>query len=422
MSNANLLTSKMRYHVLTPIKYFIALIFLALHLQAMAQQISVGILTNSGAQRAFYTSFAQEFERQNPGTQIKLDFKPDADFKKALVGWFQNGNGPQVINWQGGERLFQYVRQGHVADISEFWQQNGLLNNFTEASVGAVTVNDRQFGLPVSYYQWGFYYRKSLFDKLNLSPPRNWQQFLDVSQRLKESDVVPVTIGAKFKGPLLAWFDYLNLRINGLEFHQRLLQGDESFEDPRVSAVLVHWKELLDKQYFVRQYHKWNWSQAMPFLYHKMAGMTLMGNFFAGTMPPTIKDDFRFFPFPTIDDSVEIYEEAPLDVFMIPKYAQNNDLAKQFLLAIAGRRFQEDFNKMLGSIPPNTQSSTSDDYFIQQGTVTLGQAKGVSQFFDRDTNNDMAQAAMDIFIQFMQSRNVGQTQNALEAAKRQHLR
>lgn len=406
---------------LTPIKCLFALNLLLLHSELLAQQISVGILTNSGAQRAFYTSFAQEFERQNPGTQIRLDFKPDDKFKEALAGWFQNGNGPQVINWQAGERLFQYVRQGNIADITDVWQENGLINNFTEASVGAVTMEGRQYGLPVSYYQWGFYYRKSLFDKYNLSPPRTWQQFLEVSRRLKENDVTPVTIGAKFKWPTLAWFDYLNLRINGLEFHQRLLQGEESFQDPRVTAILDHWKELLDKQYFVRQYHKWNWSQAMPFLYHKMAGMTLMGNFFAGTMPPTIKDDFRFFPFPIIDDSVEVFEEAPLDVFMIPKYAQNNELAKRFLLAIAGRTFQEDFNKMLGTIPPNTQSSTSDDYFIQQGTLTLGQAKGVSQFFDRDTNDAMAQAAMDIFMQFMQNRNVGQAQRALEEARQQHL-
>lgn len=390
--------------------------------RVLAEEISIGILTNSGAQRAFYTSFAQQFERQNPGIKVRVDFKPDSEFKEELMGWFQNGNGPEIINWQGGERLYQYVRQGYISEISGFWRQNNLLDTFAEGSVGAISLDGKQYGVPVSYYQWGFYYRKSLFDKLNLSPPRTWQQFLEVSRQLKANDVVPFTMGAKFKWPTLAWFDYLNLRVNGLEFHQRLLQGQESFQDERVTEVMTRWKELLDNQYFVSQYHKWNWSQAMPFLYHKMAGMTLMGNFFAGTMPPTIKDDFRFFRFPIIDDSIPIYEEAPLDVFVIPKYAENNAVAKQFLLALSGQQFQEDFNTMLGTIPPNTQSSTSNDYFIQQGTVTLGQAKGVSQFFDRDTNDAMAQAAMDIFTEFMGTRNVGQAQNALEAARQQHLR
>lgn len=404
------------------LKYGLTFFVLALSASSvLAEQITVGVLTNSGAQRAFYTSFAQEFERQNPGTQVKVDFKPDSEFKEALADWFQTGSGPEIINWQGGERLFQYVRQGHIADISGFWQQNKLLDTFTEGSIGAVSVNGRQYGIPISYYQWGFYYRKSLFDKLNLSPPQTWQQFMEVCRILNQNDVVPITIGAKYKWPTLAWFDYLNLRVNGLEFHQRLLQGEESFEDERITKVLKLWKSLLDNKYFVRQYNKWNWSQAMPFLYHKMAGMTLMGNFFAGTMPPTIKDDFRFFRFPEIDDQIPLYEEAPLDVFLIPKYAENNATAKQFLLALSGRQFQEDFNKMLNAIPPNTAASTSDDYFIQQGKVTLGEAKGVSQFFDRDTNNEMAQAAMDIFIQFMNTRNVGATQSDLETARKRHL-
>lgn len=164
------------------LKYGLTFFVLALSASSvLAEQITVGVLTNSGAQRAFYTSFAQEFERQNPGTQVKVDFKPDSEFKEALADWFQTGSGPEIINWQGGERLFQYVRQGHIADISGFWQQNKLLDTFTEGSIGPVSVNGRQYGIPISYYQWGFYYRKSLFDKLNLSPPQTWQLYGSVS-------------------------------------------------------------------------------------------------------------------------------------------------------------------------------------------------------------------------------------------------
>lgn len=388
---------------------------------AFAEPLTVGVLTNSGAQRAFYTSFAQEFESRNPDIQVKLVFQPDDEFKESLMAWFQNGNGPELLNWQGGERLFQYVREGYIADISSVWQQNNLEGTFSPGAVGGVSVDGRRYGVPISYYQWGFYYRKSLFDKLGLRPPSDWQEFLNVCQQLKNNGVVPVTVGAKFKWPTAAWFDYLNLRINGLEFHQQLLKGEMSFNDERVSNVLSHWKELLDKGYFVSQYDRWKWSEAMPFLYHKLAGMTLMGNFFAGTMPPAIKDDFRFFRFPIIDNNVEIYEEAPMDIFMIPSYAKDNTSARRFIVELAGKQFQERFNQMLGTISPNIQSADSSDYFIQQGTLTLGEAQGVSQFFDRDTNAAMATAAMDIFTRFMGNKNIAQAQAELEAARQQHL-
>ncbi|MFC3123159.1 ABC transporter substrate-binding protein [Agaribacter flavus] len=387
----------------------------------LAEEIDIGILASSGGQRSFYTSFAEQYERDNPGQKVHFIFMSDAEFKQALAEWFAQGKGPDVLNWQGGERLFQYVRKGYIADISDVWQEENLEAHFTSGAFGTVTLDGAQFGVPISYYQWGFYYRHSLFEKLALSPPETWDEFLRVCQVLSENGVVPITIGAKYKWPTLAWFDYLNLRLNGLSFHQRLLKGEESFQDERVYRVLEHWKSLLDKNYFVTQYYKWKWSDAMPFLYHKMSGMTLMGNFFAGDMPARIKSDFRFFRFPVLNSAVPLYEEAPTDIFMIPQYSENKAAAKRFLKVIAKAKFQQDFNQMLGAISPNTNSKSNEDYFIQQGKLILGEAQGVSQFFDRDTNNDMAQAAMDVFFDFLADKDIEGAQYKLEQARQSFL-
>lgn len=401
--------------------YILAACLISLAGEAFAQKITVGILSTSGVQRSMYSSVAKEFEAANPGIQVEMLFRADAEYKAQLVEWFQNGNGPDVLNWQGGERLYQYVRQGRIADITDFWDLHSLRQKFSQASIGAVSLNENIYAVPISYYQWGFYYRKSLFDSLNLQPPRNWDDMLRVSETLKSNGVVPITIGAQYKWPSAAWFDYLNLRINGLAYHQSLLKGEIPFTDSGVRDVFEHWKTLLDNGYFVNRYNGWNWQQAMPFLYHKLAGMTLMGNFFAGTLPEVIKEDFAFFSFPQINPDVEIFEEAPLDLFMIPSYAQGNDAAKRFLLYLAGKEFQQSFNQKVGMIPPNVESELSDDYFIQQGTRILNEAAGVSQFFDRDTNADMAGAATEIFTTFMDTKDVDQTLNALEQARRQFL-
>jgi len=387
-----------------------------------AETLEVGILNNSGTQRSFYTGFAREFERRHPTIQVEFLFKNDADYKASLGDWFARGEGPQVLNWQGGERLFQYVRQGYVASISGLWQNRGLSDTFTTGAKGAVTLEGTQYGVPISYYQWGFYFRKSLFDDLNLRPPRNWEEFLAVCERLKREGIVPITMGATNHWPTAAWFDYLNLRINGLEFHQRLLKGEIPFTDPRVAEVFEHWKLLLDRDYFAPQYTRWEWAQAMPFLYHKMAGMTLIGNFFAASMPPALKEDFDYFSFPRINPDVPIYEEAPLDIFMIPAYAEGSSAAEKFLLAVADADFQSDLNSRLGMISPNIHSETSDDYFIRKGAEALSRAQGLSQFFDRDTNDDMARAATRIFFEFIASRNIEQTLARLERARQEHLR
>lgn len=399
---------------------FIVLIFPFQGL-ATAQTVSVGILNNSGAQRTFYTNFAKQFERDNPGIKVKLEFKSDAEFKEALTQWFENGDGPDVLNWQGGERLFQYVKQGKVAPITELWTQHSMSQQFTAGARGAVTLNNNVYAVPISYYQWGFYYRQSVFDKLHLAVPATWDEFLHLCDTLADHGIVPITVGAKYKWPTAAWFDYLNLRINGLTFHQDLLKGNVSFLDERVASVLEKWKYLLDKGYFVQQYDRWAWGEAMPFLYHKMAGMTLIGNFFISSMPVSIKDDFRFFPFPQIDEQVEFFEEAPLDVFMLPSYAEDNSAAKRFLHAVAQKEFQHAFNEKMGMIAPNNQVPLVDDYFIEQGQKLLTRAAGVSQFFDRDTSAEMSSAAMEIFTQFMEHKDVRRAQVDLEEARQRLL-
>jgi multiple sugar transport system substrate-binding protein len=397
--------------------FFVALIT---HERSFANEITVGVLTSSGVQRSMYATFEKEFEAANPDIQLTILIRSDAEYKEEMKTWFAKGVGPDILNWQGGERLYQYVRENKIKDISHIWAKNDLGAVFSDAAKGAVSYENNRYAIPISYYQWGFYYRQSLFDYHGLSAPTTWDEFLAVCAKLKAAGVTPITIGAQYKWPTAAWFDYLNLRINGLEFHQQLLKGEISYTDSRVEGVFKQWKILLDKGYFVDRHNGWNWQQAMPFMYHKLAGMTLIGNFFAGTLPQALKDDFRFFRFPIIDPSLDVYEEAPLDLFMVPSYAKENTAIEKFLLFLASKGFQQKFNETLGMISTNLSTDVSDDYFIQMGTKTLNASAGVSQFFDRDANAGMSSAAMEIFTEFLDSKNVNVTLKKLEDARKIH--
>lgn len=76
----------------------------------------------------------------------------------------------------------------------------------------AMTINDKQWGIPYTYYQWGIYYRKDIFDKLGLSEPKTWDEFLAVNAKLKANDIAPIAIGTKYLWTAAGWFDYLNMR------------------------------------------------------------------------------------------------------------------------------------------------------------------------------------------------------------------
>ena len=87
-------------------------------------------------------------------------------------------------------------------------------------------------------------------------------------------------LGSEAPWTLAAWFDYLNLRLNGIEFHQRLLRGEERFIDERVRRVFAYWKLLLEKKTFMSNMPGWAGRMQCLSCIDVKAGMVLMGNFF----------------------------------------------------------------------------------------------------------------------------------------------
>jgi len=390
-------------------------------LQTHADQLNVSLI-GGGYGRTIFFEFGQKFEAET-GIEIEWTVKHDADYKQSLEGWFKGTDTPDVMQWQGGERLFQYVRRGWVEPISGFWTKNDFDNAFTQGIRGTVSVDNEVYGVPYSFYHWGFYYRESLFQSLGIAPPEDWDALLDMCRTMRAAGLEPIVIGTRFYWPSAAWFDYLNLRLNGLEFHEALTRGEITYSDDRVRDVFAHWKQLLDAECFIaaETHRSMNWSDPLPYLYRELAGTGLFGNFVTGEIAPRYLADFRFFPFPKIND-VPRAEEAPTDIFIIPTRGRNKENARKFLEFIARPDIQEDMSTRLRTIPTNKFASISSDPFIAEGSRLLQTADNVSQFFDRDTPKSMADRATYIFTEFMETGDIDAALVALEAARRQAYR
>ena len=58
-----------------------------------------------------------------------------------------------------------FVKAGLFEDVSDVWDENNFHEDLA-AIKPTMTIGGRQWGVPYSYYQWGVYYRKDIFDKL----------------------------------------------------------------------------------------------------------------------------------------------------------------------------------------------------------------------------------------------------------------
>ena len=377
----------------------VALATLPAALPAQANQLVINANTSDPGPKQAFEELVGRFEAANPDIDVELNIFDHEGFKTTVRN-FLTSEQPDIITWFAGNRMKTFVDRGLLEDVSDVWDDNGLGETFV-SSKPALTIDERQYGVPYSYYQWGVYYRKDIFDNLGLSAPATWSEFMDVNATLKDNGVTPITIGTKFLWTAAGWFDYLNVRTNGLDFHLDLAAGNVPYTDDRVRAVFSRWQELIDNEYFIANHASYSWQEAQAFMFQGDAAMYLIGNFFVPFFPEELADDISFFPFPVIDDSIPIYEDAPTDTVHIPSGAKNKENARKFLAFVAQADNQAEINTLLGTLPPNNQAEIPDDRFLQAGFELLSNAAGTAQFFDRDTDPEMAKIGMEGFQEFM---------------------
>jgi len=279
----------------------------------------------------------------------------------------------------------------------------GGYNQTLKASSSVLTIDGKKWGVPYSYYHWGVYYREDIFRKLGIKIPKTWDEFLNACKTLKSNGITPLTIGTKFLWPVAGVFDYLDLRVNGYEFHNKLTAGKIKYTDPRVQKVFDRFDELVKPGYFIKNHLSYSWQEALAPMVQGKAAMVVMGNFAVPVFQKSGLNlkDLGFFQFPEITKDLPRAEEAPIDSFHIPKNAKNKKDAKTFLAFLAQADIQSKINAILIQLPVNNKAKIADDKFLKAGFKMLNSAYGLTQFYDRDAPAQMAKAGMEGFQQYM---------------------
>lgn len=354
------------------------------------------------------------FEDAHPNVDLQVVAATSEDYKKNLKGWLDADDGPDVLYWYGGERLKQYARDGKLLELTQFWHQNKFSDYFPETALSVVSSQNSIYALPISAFSWGIYYNQDIFDLYGLAPPQNWAEFLVICQKLKDSGVIPIALGSYEKWTLAAWFDYLDIRLNGIEFHLELIQGRRSFNDPKVAQVFVLWKELFDKAFFLEGHESLKWLQVMPFVYRGTAAMTLMGSFLNSRIPLAITPKIRYFSFPHILPYYASQELMPTDVYMVSAKTQKVDSAHKFLQYMAQPLVQQAVNARVSGLPVHKDANLSDSKLSQQAFDLVSNASKVTQFFDRDSITEFSEPAMRYFSEFSKNRDIDAVISKLE--------
>jgi multiple sugar transport system substrate-binding protein len=292
-----------------------------------------------------------------------------------------------------------FVKRGLFDDISDLFETEKY-KDVLGVTTGAVTVDGKQYGLPVGGTLWGMFYRKDVFAEHGLTMPTTWDEFLVYGQKAKEAGLTPVAIGTKELWPAAGWFDQMNLRINGLEKHLALMNGEMAYTDAALKPVFDDWEQLIQQGFFTQDNTSFGWQEAGAFLAQKNAGMMNLGAFVKYAFPEQDVEQLSFASFPKIS-AIDRYEEFSVDSIHIPANAKNKAGAREFLTFFYRPENLAPFLEPQGNVPPRNDLPPSQDPLVNAAVESLKTVAGTSQYYDRDADPDMAQAGLSGFQEFM---------------------
>jgi multiple sugar transport system substrate-binding protein len=352
------------------------------------------------APRAAWEAAVGQFRRENPDVQVELNVYDHESYKKAIRNWL-TGAPPDVVFWFAGHRMRQFVTPGLLEDVSDLFTPE-LRAALHPSVVDHVSVGGRQFGMPYTMYQIGLYHRRDVLAAAGVPAPiRTWRELVAACEKLLAGRIEPIAIGTRDLWPAAAWFDYIDLRQNGLAFHMQLMQGRVSYTDRRVRGVFARWRELVDRGCFSRNHASSSWQESQALLYDGRAALMLIGNFIVANFPDAVREHMDFMAFPELRGDVGRFEEAPVNTVHVPAGARNKKDARRFLAFVGRADVQEALNRAMVQIPVHRRAAPAADRFLAKGSALLGGADGLAQYFDRDTSEDLANVAMKGFQEFM---------------------
>ncbi len=397
----------MKKQIISVLLCFILLTVTGLQMLTAKQKIILWDIQTTGVLKDKIDSTAKEFNEKNQDYEIEVVHIQNDQYKTKIKVEMGGGNPPDIFHNWGGGWLKEYIDSGMVAPIDSIKPtllKTYIPGSFDPATFGGKTYASAYAGLTGVY----IFYRKDIFAKYKLTPPKNWKELLNVCATLKKNGIIPFSLANKTKWTGSFYYMYLADRLGGGDMFLNALyrQKGVTFNDNGYVQAGEKLQELVNKGYFPEGVNGLDEDSgtSRQLIYTGKAGMLLMGNWFLGNAKkeaPELLNQIDFFNFPAVEggkgDPSNLIGSPGQNFFSITANSKVKEGAMKFLTDyIMNQSYIEFLGAGGGYVPPvkNAASYVSDP-FLKKVAQTFEQAKHVQLYYDQFLSPEMAQVHLD---------------------------
>ena len=261
------------------------------------------------------------------------------------------------------------------------------------------------------------YYNKAIFDKVGVKPPTNYQELVDISQKLKDAGETPIMMCgaepwcASFPAVALVTADVFG---NNPDWMKQRKEGKVKFSDPEMVAAFTKFQDLVKKGLIDPNGLGMDFQTANQAFYDGKAAMYPQGSWFIGYMKPEVSANTGVFLWPR-DDGKKIapfYVGGGVRVSSKTKYPAE---AQQFGYCL--ETYDQRANIEKDALFPMTKGKTIADYNVTvsplymdtyNGYVASDDVPKLSAFTWSNNDDDVIAGMKDEIYKSVQSVFLGE--------------
>ncbi len=314
--------------------------------------------------------------------QTKLNDKDADDFPDIII---QNTG---VLSALAREGLFKPLDEAFATQAYD--QDKPWGETFIPNLIESMKVDGTNYFVPESMYTHGFFYDAAMFRSLNLTPPKTWDELMEVCETLKANGIAPVTLDGTTDLYNEWWFIRFAERLAGMEKLQAAAKGEIAFaDDPAFLKAAEYVAVFSQKGYFQDGAAGSVFPAAQALFTQGKAGLLFCGAWIptemASQTPPEM--EMKMFALPELPDSVSAWhEEIWSNAAGITTDGKNTENAINFLKIFSSMGVQDSLTALKNPSPlvggPATQELDQIESIVNNATTISGNYGDLQQYGD----------------------------------------
>ncbi|MDO5286020.1 MAG: extracellular solute-binding protein [Actinomycetia bacterium] len=190
------------------------------------------------------------FNESQDKYQVSIEGRPGGSEGDNIVKTrLATGEMPELFQYNSGSLMRNINPERNLVDLSgESWA-----SSLTDPFKLAISMDGKVYGAPWgSGSGGGIMYNKKLYAELGLSVPKNWDEFLANSARVKAAGKIPVlqSYGTTWTSQLFILGDYANVAKADPQWAERYTRNQAKFSQEPALAGFQYTEELFKAGYF----------------------------------------------------------------------------------------------------------------------------------------------------------------------------